>query len=149
MMRIAVLFLILFICAGKQNLSAQDLQECDTVKMLNQDLRVDSLISMHRKAMEINLDHVEHDGIDGFRVQIFMESGNNSKNKALWMKNEFDRRYSYIPSYIIFGEPYYRIRVGDFRTRLEAEAFMRRIVRHYSNAFVIKDKIKFPKLLNN
>jgi hypothetical protein len=117
--------------------------------MIIQDTRIDSLVLMHRKAMEMNLAHEEHDGIVGYRIQIFFDSGNNSKNRAIWVKNQFDSRYSQTPSYIIFGEPYYRIRVGDFRTKLEAEAFLRRISRRYPNAFVILNKIKFPKLLNN
>lgn len=154
MMKIRLFILLLFVCASQLKICAQEfqeqnLQEIDALQMINQDPRVDSLIAIHRKAMEKNLMHEEHDGITGYRIQIFFDSGNNSKNRAIWVKNQFDSRYSQVPSYIIFGEPYYRIRVGDFRTKLEAEAFMKRIVRRYSNAFVIEDKIKFPKLLNN
>lgn len=154
MMRIRLFIVLLFVCAGQFKISAQEIQEegfqeVDTLKMINQDPRVDSLILLHRKALEVNLAHEEHDGIIGYRIQIFFESGNNSKNRAIWVKNQFDGRYPQVPSYIIFGEPYYRVRVGDFRTRIEADAFKKRIVRRYSNAFVIEDKIKFPKLLNN
>jgi hypothetical protein len=38
------------------------------------------------------------------------------------------------------------VRVGDYRTRLEAEAFLKRISGNYPNAFVVKDEIDFPKL---
>ena len=40
---------------------------------------------------------------------------------------------------------YYRVRVGDFRTRLEAEKFLRKISRKYPGAWVIQDYINFPK----
>ncbi len=113
-----------------------------------QDPKVDSLVSLHQKAQQINLEHQEHDGIYGYRIQICFESGNNSKNRAMWYKDDFDTRYSGVSSYIVFEEPYYKVRVGDFRTRLEAEAFLQRIHRRYTNAFVTSDKIKFPKLLN-
>jgi len=148
-MRLSLFFLILFVCAGLLKTSAQDFQELDAIVPVTQESRIDSLISMHRKAMEMNLAHEEHDGLLGHRIQIYFESGNNSKNSAIREKDRFDRRYPQVPSYIIFGEPYYRVRVGDFRTKMEAEAFLKMIVGRYPNAFITKEKIKFPKLLDN
>ncbi|HRZ76622.1 MAG TPA: SPOR domain-containing protein, partial [Bacteroidales bacterium] len=40
----------------------------------------------------------------------------------------------------------YKVRVGDFRTRLEAEGFLQQILTEYPGAFVIKDMIRFPPL---
>ena len=113
-------------CAGSLKTSAQEFQEpIGVFSKVVQDPQIDSLVLLHRKAMEINLAHEEHDGIMGYRIQIFFDSGNNSKNRAIWVKDQFNSRYSRVTSYILFGEPYYRIRVGDFRTRLDAEAFFR------------------------
>ena len=135
------IFIILFVFSSVQVMNAQDTK-------VVQDPRVDSLINLHQKAQQINLDHQEHDGIYGYRIQIYFESGNNSKNRAIWYKDQFDSRYPDVSSYIVFTEPYYRVRVGDFRTQLEAENFLRQIRRRYQNAFVTQDKIKFPKLLS-
>ena len=148
-MRFNLFFILIFLLASDPLVQAQDdIERTDDRKFLIQDPRVDSLILLHRKAMTENLAHEEHDGIVGYRIQIFFESGNNSKNRALGAKERFDRRYSHIPSYVIFKEPYYRVRVGDFRTKLEAEAFLHQINRRYSNAFVIQEKIKLPKLID-
>ena len=54
--------------------------------------------------------------------------------------------YPGIMAYVVYHEPNYKVRVGDFRTRIEAEGFMKRIMGEYPSAFVIKDKILFPKL---
>jgi hypothetical protein len=54
-------------------------------------------------------------------------------------------KYSDANGYLTFDEPYYRVRVGDFRTRLEAEKFLRKISRKYPGAWVIQDYINFPK----
>ena len=51
--------------------------------------------------------------------------------------------------YLIFQEPYYKVRIGDYRTKMEAEAFLKKISGSYSNAFVVKDEINFPKLEND
>jgi hypothetical protein len=75
-----------------------------------------------------------------------MDSGNEALMKAEEAKETFTEKYDHINAYLIFSAPYYRIRVGDFRTRLEAEKFLQKISRNYPNAWVIKDEINFPEL---
>ena len=84
--------------------------------------------------------------IPGYRIQIFMESGNRALANCEEVEAEFLEKYEDIPTYITFSAPYYRVRVGDFRTRLEAEKFLQRINRKYPNAWVIKDEINLPDL---
>lgn len=87
--------------------------------------------------------------ITGFRVQIFFDSGNNSRQAAEATQTKFRSRHSNVPSYLTFREPNFRIRVGDFRTRHEARGFMRQIQADYPNAFVIKDEIKLMTPFSN
>ncbi len=45
--------------------------------------------------------------------------------------------------YLIYDNPYYKIRVGDFRTRYEAEQFLEKVLRQgYSAAWIVRTKIK-------
>lgn len=74
----------------------------------------------------------------GFRVQIF--SGPN-RNDAVATQNRFLRQHSDIGAYINYQEPNFRVKVGDFRTRGEANNFMRRIRNEYSNVFVFVEDI--------
>ena len=57
-----------------------------------------------------------------------------------------EKKHPQITTYVTFREPYYRLRVGDFRTRLEAMEYLDRIKKNYPQAWVIKDKISFPEL---
>lgn len=82
--------------------------------------------------------------LDGWRVQIFFDSGANSKKRATDALNRFNVLYPGISAYLSFKEPYYRVRVGDFRTRLEAEGLMKTIRDNYPNAFATADKINSP-----
>jgi len=82
--------------------------------------------------------------LDGWRVQIFFDSGANSKKRATDILNRFNNQYTDSKAYLSFKEPYYRVRVGDFRTRLEAEGFMKTIQAEYPNAFATADKINPP-----
>lgn len=106
------------------------------------DARIDSLVQLHIAYNEVFA------VMPGYRIQIFMESGNEALNTAEEAKETFIEKYNQTPAYLIFSAPYYRVRVGDFRTRLQAEKFLQEINRHYPNAWVIKDDINFPELTN-
>ena len=88
--------------------------------------------------------HVQDSTIDGFRVQIFMELGNDALRHADSVRTKFSEKYPDIPIYLVFGQPYYRLRIGDFRTRLEAENMYQQIKKKYKNAFVTADRINLP-----
>jgi hypothetical protein len=81
--------------------------------------------------------------VPGYRIQIYFESGNFSKSMALRTKEEFESIYRGYNAYISFHEPYYRVRVGDFRTKIEARGFLKKILRRYPAAYEIKDQISF------
>lgn len=122
-------------------------QYSDTLSIkINQDARIDSLIKLHHQVNQTIINHEEHDGIKGFRIQLFMDSGNNSKSNVNNRKLRFEQRYPKVKAYLIFREPYYKLRVGDFRTKLEAEGFLNRLIYRYPGSFVVADKIKFPSL---
>lgn len=106
---------------------------------ISQDPRVDTLLIISRN-------YSAHQKTEGFRIQIFMESGNEAVNSANTTIAQFSESFPELPAYLSFGQPYYRVRVGDFRTRLEAEGQLRFIVRQFSQAFVIKDLIEPPQL---
>jgi hypothetical protein len=83
---------------------------------------------------------------EGFRIQIFFDSGNFSKRNASLARQEFIRRFPDVEAYITFREPYYRIRVGDFRTKLEADGFRKKLLLHYPHAFTVNDQINPPTI---
>lgn len=84
--------------------------------------------------------------IYGFRVQLASSSGNNAKNTVNEVKRKFLMNYPNSPAYLVWEAPNYKIRVGDFRTKLEAEKFMRQISSLFPYAFLVRDEINFPQL---
>ena len=79
--------------------------------------------------------------VEGYRVQIYFDSGNNSKNKAASIKTNFEALYPGVKSYLSYKEPYYRVRVGDFRTLTEAVGFQKKISADFQTSFAVKDNI--------
>lgn len=107
---------------------------------LIQDKRVDLLVDKH-----IFLNRHQFT-LSGWRIQIFFDSGANSKRKATDALRQFNERYPETDAYLSFKEPYYRVRVGDFRSRLEAEGFLRKVQAEYPNAFATNDFINPPPI---
>jgi hypothetical protein len=104
------------------------------------DDKVDLLVSKH---VQINQNRT---CIDGYRIQIFFDSGNNSKTKAQSIYGSFKEKYPAVGAYLTFSTPNYKVRVGDFRTKLEAKRFLNEIIGQYPNAWIIADKISPPKI---
>ena len=85
--------------------------------------------------------------MNGFRVQIFMEIGNEAVDHAEAMKKDFMENFPELPIYLSYEQPYYRLRVGDFRNRVEAEKYLRILKPKYGLAFVTTDVINPPTKL--
>lgn len=74
----------------------------------------------------------------GFRVQIYMGS---SRSDAYAEQARFQRLFSNIDTYVTYEAPNYRVKVGDFRSRSEAEQLMRGLREQFSNVFVHTEEI--------
>jgi len=107
---------------------------------ITKDKRIDRLVESQKQLSLII------ETIPGYRVQIFFESGSNSRSKALQAKDQFLSKYPGMEAYLVFHEPYYKIRVGNFRTRMEAQGFKHSIVTEYPSTFVVKDDIILPNV---
>ncbi|MDP3466805.1 MAG: SPOR domain-containing protein [Daejeonella sp.] len=122
---------ILIMCF--QELSAQ---EKGTVLVIK-DPQIDSLIA---RRLELNRAGVSGNNVtlSGFRVQIF--SGLD-RQMAYSEQAKFKDRYPGIKTYISYTQPNYKLRVGDFRTRLEAEKFMNELRNYYNSLFIFSEMI--------
>ena len=80
--------------------------------------------------------------VNGFRVQIF--TGENRKD-AYNAQAKFLEQFPDTKSYIIYNEPNFKVRVGDFRTRLDAEKLQNDLKKLFTGMFIIQEKITPPK----
>ena len=92
------------------------------------------------KVSELVKKHIEFNErmqtVSGYRVQIAALSGPNSRNQAFDLKAKFKEEYPDVEVYIIFTEPNFRIKVGDFTSKLDAYVFMQRIKDRYPGTIV-------------
>lgn len=108
--------------------------------VIDRDVRLDSLVMRHTRVNKLS------DGFEGYRVQLFSGSGTEARQQANNLRAEFMNQNPDIPAYLIYQAPNFKVRVGDFRTELEAIHLQREISYQYPGGFVARDLIKFPKL---
>ena len=130
-----ILFMILFVTTA----SIAFTQSNGSVNV-SQDDRIESLISKQRQLYKLD------SSFSGYRIHIFMEIGNEALKHAEDVKKQFEKAFPDIPIYLTYSEPYFRLRAGDFRNRVEAEKCLRRIKPKFKEAFVTADMIYRPKL---
>ena len=107
-----------------------------------QDQKIEWLLRAHTELAK------KERGIPGYRIQVYMDSGNQARVKTQRARAEFEQKYPDVNVYVSYDEPYFRLRVGDFRTRLDARRFMEQIAKDYptGTVYVVVDTINFPDL---
>ena len=78
----------------------------------------------------------------GYRVQIY----NGRKAELLKKRSEFLAVFPEVQVYTVYDAPEYKLQTGDFRTRLEAEKFLKQVVKNYGSGFVVRTMIKPPQI---
>jgi hypothetical protein len=111
-------------------------------------LAADSSIIQDKRVNELVLKHVlineaRKEKMKGYRVQIHFGP---EKAKALDAKSKFTAAYQNTPAYLVVQLPYFKIRVGDFRTKLEAYKLLHDISGDFPGAFIVSDDIELPKV---
>ena len=79
----------------------------------------------------------------GYRVQVFYGS---DRREMFNQQSRFKSSYPKINTYIIYKEPNYYLRVGDFRTKLEAQRLMSELRPNFPTLFIFREKINAPTL---
>jgi hypothetical protein len=74
----------------------------------------------------------------GYRVQIYYGSDRNKANK---IRTEFIRHYPGIQTYLTYNSPSFRVRVGDFRNRAEAQHVLKEANKINKPSMIVPDNI--------
>lgn len=105
-----------------------------------------ALIRLLRATIVNNHEVVE---MDGYRVQIFSSNQQQSaKAEALKLENKLKDKLSQTV-YVLYMPPFWKVRIGDFRTVDEAKEYKKAIVQEYpdlmGNTYIVRDKIQALK----
>lgn len=99
----------------------------------HQDPKINELLGIYK------LYNQKNDFLDGYRVQIAFS------NDRQEIYNDKAKVYQDFPdekAYVAYEQPYYKLRIGDYASRLEAYERLNDVIKKYPGAFVVRDKIK-------
>lgn len=95
---------------------------------VNQDQKFEQLLNEKRKS-NTNLSYS-----DRYKIQIY-NGGSEGAKKTL---TEFRQQFKNLDGTIVFKTPNYKVMIGNFRSRMEAERNLIEIQNYYKNVFLIK-----------
>lgn len=108
---------------------------------ISHDPRIDTLINRYI------LYNMRLGGMEGYRIQIYSSSEKNAREESGKKRAEFITQFPEIDSYPSFDKPsYYKIRVGDYRSRIEGTRDLILIRKVFPDAIMVPDIINFPDL---
>lgn len=132
----------------------EEMDEFDRLLFENRSRLSDQFASVEHDMPEVFLkDYVITDRVvdqyAGFRVQLLstrsvVEADSTKDNFRAWA-DEYIEGYS-PEAYVTFHQPYYKVRVGDFRDQQKANNFSRMVKDEYPGAWVVHDRIE-PEFL--
>ena len=82
--------------------------------------------------------------LGGYRVRIFFDNKQSARVESEETLRRFEGMYHDVVAYRTYANPYFKVTVGDFRTRSEAVKLLERIKGEFPSAFVVKENIEFP-----
>ena len=103
------------------------------------DARIDALV----KKQGMVIPPATSPQITGYRVQLFFDSDRKLVDEA---RSKFIAAYPKIDSYIVFTAPNYVLKVGDFRTELEAERIKDNLFMNFPTSFIVKELVNLPRV---
>jgi hypothetical protein len=131
------LMVLLLIINGPVNAQNVTTYNADSSVIITKDARFDELVTKQKDQNLIN------QTIHGYRIQIYF--GVN-RQKASEIKLNFASKYPDMSSYLSYQQPNFKIRIGDFINRFEAQKFLKEINGLFPTSFIVPDDVKLPPL---
>jgi hypothetical protein len=119
------IFLLLILISAK-SLFAQGVT-------IHKDPRLDLLIS---KQVELNKEVFKENNRTGYGFRVLVIN-TNDRNKAMEVKSKMMSEFPEHKTYLIYQSPYFKIQVGNFRDRKEAENLRKKIIPFYPVGVIV------------
>lgn len=83
---------------------------------------------------------------NGYRIRIYFNSVQRAREESRAVMSRFQALYPGVPAYLSYSSPNFRVVVGSYRTRIDAEKALALIKEDFPSATIIRDKFKYPSL---
>lgn len=115
----------------------QDSMKPGTIEVVLDDADINVLMAASKEQAEKDY------AIKGFRVQIVAAGNRADINKV---KSQFYTLFPDVKTFVIYQQPNFKLRVGNFRTKLEAYKLWLEIEKSFPGSFITPDELKLNEL---
>lgn len=125
-----------FVIVSANQVTAQTRGRVEVIK----DSRIDTLIARRytpKKAGGLGSPYSTF----GYRVQFF--SGSNRRD-AFRAQTQFQQMFPEYRTYISYKEPNFKVKAGDFRSRMEAGKLLQQLRSQFTSLFILSERINPP-----
>lgn len=113
--------------------------------VVHKDPRLDLLV---KKQIDINEETTRDTrrNMQGYRILVI---NSNDRNKVFAAKAKIYQSYPELKPYLLYQPPFYKLKVGNFKTKEEAEEYRKELARQFTTGlYVIKDIIEVKPDVN-
>lgn len=82
--------------------------------------------------------------INGFRIQVYV---GNIRSEADAAKSYAYTSFEELMPYVTYSQPTYRVKIGDFMYRSDAEHYLEQVRQQYSTAVILPDRVEIKNSL--
>lgn len=104
---------------------------------MSDDQKVKQLVERHKSV------NADKKSMPGYRIQLYYGS---DRQEAILLKADFLRKFPETSVYLIYQQPNFKVRTGDFKTKFEADRFFKTIKDDYPACFIVPDNISLPEI---
>ncbi|GAB2764981.1 hypothetical protein GCM10027275_02790 [Rhabdobacter roseus] len=83
--------------------------------------------------------------VNGYRIQIYV---GNVRQEADAAKSFTYQTFPELNAYMSYSQPTYRVKVGDFMYRADAEQYLELVRPQYSTAIILSDRVEIKRSLD-
>ena len=93
------------------------------------------------KSMRAHIEANPKRTLSGYRVRIFFDNKQSARHESEQTLKRFRAMYRDVAVYRTYTNPYFKVTVGDCRTKSEAMKLLSRIKGNFPSAFVVKETL--------
>jgi len=106
--------------------------------VIHKDPRVDMLV---KKQSQINEETTRdaRRSAPGFRIQVINTS---DRSAAINAKTKIYQLYPELKAYLLYQSPYFRLRVGNFKDKEDADYHLKALSKQFTNVYLVRDMVE-------
>ncbi len=99
-----------------------------------------------QEIMESHFESNKERHLSGYRVRIFFDNKQSARADSETAMKKFESLWPEVEVFRSYVNPYFKVTVGNFRTRSEAMRLLQRVKREFPTAFIVKEEIDYPAI---